>query len=989
MTRGRLASQLQSDQVDLFRLQNQLSTGFRIFLPSDDAPAAQRAMVLQRTIERKEQSLTSLKGAENGLNTTWSGLGTAGNLLNDIKSTALGAVGTFSSQEERDALVSEINLALTAIQNAGNTTFTSTYLVGGAERSSEAYEAVRGYIEYLGDESTPRTFVDIGQLFDSGTSGHDALGGFSDSVRGAVDLNRQLTPDTRLSKLNGGLGVSPNGSIEVTFKPASPSASSTSAVIDLSNAKTIKDVVRLVEAGAPEDSGLTVSVEGNALRIDAVDGGVTVSEAFNGQTARELGIITSGTAAASVTGTDLNPTIDRTDRLDDLGGSKARGRIVSPGANNDLVLTANENGAQYNGVTVNYVGGASPGSEVATYDDLTNTLTVTITDGESNAIEIAKAINDNPSVPFTAELDYRDQTAFSARGTGSSIASPALSPDDLTVSVAGGADGGIDLSAGFLVTNGDETYTIDTSGAETVEDLLSELNRPLYGLAATINSAGDGIDVRTRRSGADFAIAENGGTTAADLGIRTYTDDSRLDDFNRGVGVLVEGISEADTLIQNPFTIVVTEDGQTDEYTIDPRGLETVDDLLQQISSDTLGAVAATLKTVGNGIALNVTDPDSPAVPASGSFGLGADTLTITSDSTGASGNRPFTVEVIDSGGTGPLQTTIAGDTITVDLQGVPATTDAIASGVQGQLPGFSVSSVAGGGSFDTISAAVGPIAAATTNGAAASNLAAVATGEFTLNGDDITLTAAATGVAGNLPLAVQVVDSGGTGPLATSFDPDTGTITVDLQGVDTTTDAIAQSIQDLFSDIDDDLPDFTVVSSGTTAIATTDVPGLLPFDATTSGGQAIDSITVSGSYAERLGFIPAGEESVTSTEGELTSTDRNTREVDSVFTTLIRMRDALEAGDDETFEREVNRLETDIDRVTFSRAEIGTRLENLDAIKDRLADEDVSLRAALSEEIEADLVDVISEFTAKQAALQASLQISGTLLNLSILDFI
>ncbi|MEO0530860.1 MAG: hypothetical protein AAF266_09855 [Planctomycetota bacterium] len=868
MTRTRLTAQIQTDQLDLFRLQNQLSTGFRIFLPSDDAPAAQRAMVLQRTIERKEQSLTNLRGAENGLGTTEAGLAQLNTLLNDLRANALGAVGTFATQQERNNLASEIDLALSAIQRAGNTTFTSTYLVGGADRSSAPYEAVNGYIEYLGDESTPRTFVDIGQLFDSGTSGHDALGGFSEAVRGDVDLDLQLTPETRLSKLNGGLGVSANGSIEVIYTPSLPSEPGTSAVIDLSSAETIEDVAQLIEAQAPEGSGLVVSVQGNALRIDATDGGVTVNESAGGQTARELGIVSNGTPAATLVGTDLNPSIDRTDRLDDLGGTKARGRIVAPGANNDLVLTADQNG-DLTGITINYIDGAAgPGSESASYDDVTNTLTVTIAEGDSTAIQIAEAINSEPTVPFTAELDYRDQLSPDARGTGQPPASPT---DNLAVGFEGGSGGQLDFAAGLLVTNGDETYTIDTSAMETVEDLLSELNRPDYGLMATLNATGDGIDVRTRRSGADFAIAENGGTTASDLGIRTYTAESRLADFNRGEGVIVPFDTDEATQQNNSFAITVVDQGVESTHEIDLTAATSVQDVLDRIEA-AVPNFDATVATTGNGISLTRTDAVDPAAPASGTFAITGGTFDLTTIDTGVDANQADIDIVIVDGTTPGAEINDAGDviTVTVDITNDPANA--------------TIQSVA-----DQITTALG--------------------GQFTVSN-----------VTGGTTLATA------------ETRVDAGSLT---------------------------------------------------------GGYDADEFTVSGSVAERLGFIPDGETSVTSTGATLQSEDRNTREVDSVFTTLIRMRDALLEGDDATFESEVNRLDTDIDRVTFSRAEIGARLQNLDAIETRLVNEEVTLRSALSEEIDADLVEVISDFTAKQASLQASLQISGTLLNLSILDFI
>jgi flagellar hook-associated protein 3 FlgL len=55
LVRDRLLAQLQGDQLDIFRLENQVSTGRRISLPSEDAPAAQRAIALQRLVERKTQ----------------------------------------------------------------------------------------------------------------------------------------------------------------------------------------------------------------------------------------------------------------------------------------------------------------------------------------------------------------------------------------------------------------------------------------------------------------------------------------------------------------------------------------------------------------------------------------------------------------------------------------------------------------------------------------------------------------------------------------------------------------------------------------------------------------------------------------------------------------------------------------------------------------------------------------------------------------------
>ncbi|QDT67766.1 flagellar hook-associated protein FlgL [Planctomycetes bacterium MalM25] len=865
MTRGRLTAQIQNDQRELFRLQNQLSTGFRIFLPSDDASAAQRAMALQRTLERKEQAFTNINGAVASLATTESALSGVGTSLNELKSQALSVVDSITDENDRQAVINAIDGLLFDLTRAGNSTFASNYLLGGAERASEAYQGVQTYVEYLGDESSPQTFVDIGQLFDTGVAGDEVLGGLSESIRGVSDLNVQLTPETRLSDLNDGVGVTPNGSIEITYTPTTPTEPTTSSIVDLSNAKTIDDVARLIETSAPEGSVVTVSIENNALRLDTFDGGLQIEEVAGGVAASELGVLYDGAPATSVNGTDLDPILRQTTRLDDLAGAKARGRLELPGANNDLVLTANANGASLNSVNVEFVDGATAGSESATYVSGTNTLTVTIAASESNTNQIAAAITAEGT--FTAEPDYFDQTAFAARGTGDVSAAVYAAATAGGVDGPGGAaNGDIDLASGLQVTNGAETYVIDTSRAETLEDLMSLLNDPNYGMVARINDTGDGIDVRTRRSGADFSIGENGGTTATDLGIRSYTEESRLVDFNRGVGVVEQFPTDTETRAQNELIISGQDGGTTFSYSIDPVELSTVEDLFDRIATDTGGAFTADLATTGNGIVLTRNDVVDPAVTATGTVGLGGDTLTFTANTPGAAGNNPdFTIEVVDNA-SGGLSTTVNGDVITVDLGGSATETSAtVAASITTALPGYTV-----------------------TEG-----------------------------------LAAPVTVPEGPNPFAVA------------------------------------------------------------------GGFDADTFTVTGDMAERLGFLPEGESSVTSTGASVTSADRNPHEVDSVYTTLIRMREALEIGDSEALGREINRLEEDIDRVTAGRAEVGVRLRNLESIEQRLTDEEVTLREALSDEIDADLVEVISDFTAKQASLQASLQTSGALLGLSILDFI
>jgi flagellar hook-associated protein 3 FlgL len=102
-----------------------------------------------------------------------------------------------------------------------------------------------------------------------------------------------------------------------------------------------------------------------------------------------------------------------------------------------------------------------------------------------------------------------------------------------------------------------------------------------------------------------------------------------------------------------------------------------------------------------------------------------------------------------------------------------------------------------------------------------------------------------------------------------------------------------------------------------------------------------------------------------------------------------LRLKTALQGNDTEEIGRTLNRLDTDIDRVNFARSDVGSRLQSLGSIGDALKDENVQLKSALSDDTDVDMVDAISNMTARQYAFQASLQTAASIMKLSLLDFI
>ncbi len=161
---------------------------------------------------------------------------------------------------------------------------------------------------------------------------------------------------------------------------------------------------------------------------------------------------------------------------------------------------------------------------------------------------------------------------------------------------------GIDIASGLIITNGGSTATIDLSTAETVQDIINTINNAGVFVLARVNDAGTGIDVLNQVSGTSLSIGENGGSTATDLGIRTFNLETPLSQLNFGDGVTTKtAAGQADLQI-------VAKDGSTLDVDID--GAVTVGDVIDLINdAATAGGVAvqASLASTGNGIRIQDT----------------------------------------------------------------------------------------------------------------------------------------------------------------------------------------------------------------------------------------------------------------------------------------------------------------------------------------------------------------------------------------------
>jgi flagellar hook-associated protein 3 FlgL len=639
LAQTRLLQQLNGDQLDLQKLQNQISSGRRISLPSDDPAASQKAQTIQRILELKDQAKINVQTAQSYLDATDTSLSSVATLLTDVRSTAAAAASDTATDATRAAAADQVEQAITQLLNTGNQNFRGRYLFAGS-RSAAPFTQTADGVVYTGNEGSLDSFVDLSLPYATNASGAEVFGTFSAQTPGSVDLNPALTADTPLSALYSGQGVK-LGSIRI-------GDGSTEKTIDLSLAATIGDVAALIEANPPDGRTVTATVTSTGLTIalDPAGGGnLTIKEVAGGTTAKDLQILSPlGTGVTPLVGGDLNPALRLTSSLADL------------------------------------------------------------------------------------------QTAAP-----------------------------LDLNSGLQISSAGKSYVIDTSSAQTVEDLINLINNSPANAVAQIAPTGDRLIVRSRLSGADFSIGENGGTTATQLGIRTLTVDTPLAELNYGQGI--SDVSGADFTIHR-------KDGTN--LAIDVSSATTIGDVLNLINNDPANQnpatrVVARLAAFGNGIEL---------------------------------------------------------------------------------------------------------------------------------------------------------------------------------------------------------------------------------FDGNTAGPDQLSVTTQFGSNAAiGLGLVPSGSTKATAvssaTGDTLTGSDPNPQEVSGVFNSLLRLHDALTNFSHEKLSRAVTLLDHDFDRVNFARAEVGARNQTIDTIKSQLDDEETQLKSNLSDAIDTNLPQAISDLAGRQAAFQASLQLAAQVFQATLLNYL
>ncbi len=132
-------SNLNATEQRISQANEQLSTGYRLNVPSDDPGAIDAVLDYQGQIDQVTQIQSNLQQSTTVANLADSALTTSSNLLNELTSIATEGSSSTSDAQSNAALAQQVQGIEEQLVSVANTTFQGQYIFGGDNPSTQPY----------------------------------------------------------------------------------------------------------------------------------------------------------------------------------------------------------------------------------------------------------------------------------------------------------------------------------------------------------------------------------------------------------------------------------------------------------------------------------------------------------------------------------------------------------------------------------------------------------------------------------------------------------------------------------------------------------------------------------------------------------------------------------------------------------------------------------------------------------------------------------
>ena len=500
MRTNTLLTNIRRNNLKLGGIQHQLATGSRLLSPSEDPPAANSILTLERMLAQQQQLMANLDKVKELYLRADDGLVDAATSLVEAQDIASANIGTAATEDQQKAASQMVNELAQHILSIANTRVGDVYLYAGTASTGVPFVSENGGIRYAGSEQGTTALLGEQTPTEIGLTGQDTFGALSSEVAGYRDLSPRMTVNTRLADLTGAAGEG------IRLNTIVIQDGTNAIAVDLAGADRVGDVLdKINDAGGGVITAM-IGADGKSMRLFSVAPGanLTVTESGAGRAAHDLGIYRPTPQGNWFDGDSVRPQVTVTTRLTDLAGGS--GLDLTSG----LVIT---NGGASE--TVSF-------STAVTVGDMLNRINMT-------DLGISARINsDATGIDVVNSLSGAEMRIGENGGTTADDLGLRSLRADTTLESLNDARGvrRIDGQTDLLVTARDgSSFEVDVSPAVTVQDVVDLINAAAVAAGVVVTgslaSVGNGIELTDASGGAgDLVVsAVNASETAADLGL--------------------------------------------------------------------------------------------------------------------------------------------------------------------------------------------------------------------------------------------------------------------------------------------------------------------------------------------------------------------------------------------------------------------------------------------------------------------------------------
>jgi len=159
MVSNNILSNIQNTLSKISKLHDQLSSGYRVRFPSDDAVVATRASNIDSSLRELEQYKRNMNHAESLINAYDSSLEEISSVYNRIRELLVKGANSTLSDDDRSAIAEELSKLKEHIRGIVNTKLGNDYLFGGYMTDTQPVD--ENYNIVITPEASKRRFVNV------------------------------------------------------------------------------------------------------------------------------------------------------------------------------------------------------------------------------------------------------------------------------------------------------------------------------------------------------------------------------------------------------------------------------------------------------------------------------------------------------------------------------------------------------------------------------------------------------------------------------------------------------------------------------------------------------------------------------------------------------------------------------------------------------------------------------------------------------------